>query len=416
MQTKTRRPSFFAGVALSVVALSTTAIHPARAAVSEQQEIEMGRQVSAQAQKEYGRALPPNNPIARRVRMIGMQIAALSDRKNIPYSYTVLQNDKVLNAFSAPGGPVFVTTKLVSTTSNDAELAYVIGHETGHIDRRHVVKQLQKQQQLGIFGAIAGAVFGRAGQIGGSLFGTLENLKFSRADENQADAVGVRFMSQLGYDPRAAVTMLGKLGAGGGPEFLSDHPATNARIQSVRDLIQRENLLAVAQRAGGPRLSSNLNFGSSGSDNGSDNGDNGYDSSDNSDNSVQGGQAQGGQAQGDQIDLGSPLRYVVQNGTNQRVVMAPVEGFASWAGATVSTSGNVTRFRRGSNSLVLHRGSRIAELNGASVQLPAPVSALNGELYSSLGILTRAVGASASIGSDSVQIRLNNRSGYLPLP
>jgi len=408
MQTKTRRPSFFAGVALSVVALSTTAIHPARAAVSEQQEIEMGQQVSAQAQKEYGRALPYNNPISRRVRMIGMQIAALSDRKNIPYSYTVLQNDKVLNAFSAPGGPVFVTTKLVSTTSNDAELAYVIGHETGHIDRRHVIKQLQKQQQLGIFGAIAGAVFGRAGQIGGSLFGTLQSLKFSRADENQADAVGVRFMSQLGYDPRAAVTMLGKLGAGGGPDFLSDHPATNARIQSVRDLIQRENLLAVAQRAGGPRLSSNLNFGSSGSDNGSDNGDNGYDSSDNS--------AQGGQAQGDQIDLGSPLRYVVQSGTNQRVVMAPVAGFANWAGATVSTSGNVTRLRRGSNSLVLHRGSRIAELNGASVQLPAPVSALNGELYSSLGILTRAVGASANIGSDSVQIRLNNRSGYLPLP
>jgi len=267
---------------------------------------------------------------------------------------------------------------------------------------------LQKQQQLGIFGAIAGAVFGRAGQIGGSLFGTLQSLKFSRADENQADAVGVRFMSQLGYDPRAAVTMLGKLGAGGGPDFLSDHPATNARIQSVRDLIQRENLLAVAQRAGGPRLSSNLNFGSSGSDNGSDNGDNGYDSSDNS--------AQGGQAQGDQIDLGSPLRYVVQSGTNQRVVMAPVAGFANWAGATVSTSGNVTRLRRGSNSLVLHRGSRIAELNGASVQLPAPVSALNGELYSSLGILTRAVGASANIGSDSVQIRLNNRSGYLPLP
>lgn len=405
MQTKTRRPSFFAGAALSVVALSTTAIHPARAAVSEQQEIEMGQQVSAQAQKEYGRALPYNNPISRRVRMIGMQIAALSDRKNIPYSYTVLQNDKVLNAFSAPGGPVFVTTKLVSTTSNDAELAYVIGHETGHIDRRHVVKQLQKQQQLGIFGAIAGAVFGRAGQIGGSLFGTLQSLKFSRADENQADAVGVRFMSQLGYDPRAAVTMLGKLGAGGGPDFLSDHPATNARIQSVRNLIQSEGLLSVAQRAGGPRLSSNLNFGSSSGDNSSDNNDNGYDSSSDDNN-----------AQGSQIDLGSPLRYLVQSGTNQRVVMAPVEGFANWAGASVSTSGNVTRLRRGSNSLVLHRGSRIAELNGASVQLPAPVSALNGELYSSLGILTRAVGASASIGSDSVQIRLNNRSGYLPLP
>ena len=401
-----RRSSFFTSMALGVAALSTAAIHPAQAAISEAQEIEMGRQVSAQAQKQYGRALPANHPISRRVRAIGMQMAALSDRKNIPYSFTVLQNDKVLNAFAAPGGPVFVTTKLVATTSNDAELAYVIGHETGHIDRRHTVKQLQKQQQLGIFGAIAGAVFGRAGQLGGNVFGALQSMKYSRADENQSDAIGVRFMSRLGYDPRAAATMLAKLGSGGGPEFLSDHPATGARIQTVRQLIQTENLLEVARRAGGPRLSSGQNYGSSSDD--SDSSDTGYDSDDS--------YVQGGGAQGNQIDLGSPLRYVVQSGTNQRVVMAPVEGFATWAGATVSTSGNTTRLRRGSNTLILRRGSRIAELNGESVQLPAPVSALNGELYSSLGILTRAVGASANIGSDSVQIRLNGRSGSVPLP
>jgi predicted Zn-dependent protease len=60
------------------------------------------------------------DPMARRVRAIGAQFARLSDRKNIPYSYTVLRNDKVLNAFAAPGGPIFVTTKLVRATANDA--------------------------------------------------------------------------------------------------------------------------------------------------------------------------------------------------------------------------------------------------------------------------------------------------------
>ena len=55
--------------------------------------------------------------------------ARQAKRRNIPYSYTVLQNDKVLNAFAAPGGPIFVTTKLLSTAANDAELAYVLGHE-----------------------------------------------------------------------------------------------------------------------------------------------------------------------------------------------------------------------------------------------------------------------------------------------
>jgi predicted Zn-dependent protease len=91
---------------------------PAQAGIlglSEQEEIRAGQQVAAQAQKEYGRALPTNHPTQRRVRAIGMQFARLSSRKNIPYSYTVLQNDKVLNAFAAPGGPIFVTTKLVST-------------------------------------------------------------------------------------------------------------------------------------------------------------------------------------------------------------------------------------------------------------------------------------------------------------
>jgi predicted helicase len=84
---------------------------------------------------------------AQRVRAIGQQFANLSTRKNIPYSYTVLQNNEVLNAFAAPGGPIFVTTKLVETAANDAELAYVIGHETAHIERKHIVNAVEKQQR-----------------------------------------------------------------------------------------------------------------------------------------------------------------------------------------------------------------------------------------------------------------------------
>ncbi len=404
MKLQHRRTSFFASVALGFV-VSATAIQPARAAVSEQQEIEMGQQVSAQAQKEYGRALPSNNPIARRVRTIGMQIAALSDRKNIPYSYTVLQNDKVLNAFSAPGGPVFVTTKLVSTTSNDAELAYVIGHETGHIDRRHVVKQLQKQQQLGIFGAIAGAIFGRAGQIGGSIFGTLQSLKFSRADENQADAVGVRFMSRLGYDPRAALTMLAKLGSSGGPDFLSDHPATNARIQTVRTLIQKEGLLEVARRAGGPKLS--IGFDNNSGNIG--NGDNTYPDD-----------AATNAATSDQINLGAPLRTFYNAQANKNTVIAPVVGFTRWAGAQVSTSGTTTLVNfANNNELLLRRGSRIAELNGQSLQLSVAATSYNGILYVPMKVLADASGATVTLENNNRSVRLQLRgrqSGYLPIP
>jgi predicted Zn-dependent protease len=115
--------------------------------------------------------------------------------QDIPYSYTVLQNDKVLNAFAAPGGPIFVTTKLVSTTKNDAELAYVLGHETAHIDRRHIVEQVEKQQKAGLIAGIAGAISGtrqrrqrhrcyRQRGLGRRFEG------HSRKDENESDALG----------------------------------------------------------------------------------------------------------------------------------------------------------------------------------------------------------------------------------
>ncbi len=405
MNTKHRRSSLFAPFAAGIFAFALTNVQPARADVSVQQEIQMGQQVAAEAPKQYGPALPYNNPISRRVRMIGMQIAALSERKNIPFSYTVLQNDKILNAFSAPGGPVFVTTKLVSTTSNDAELAYVLGHETGHIDRRHVVKQLQKQQQLGIFGAIAGALFGRAGQIGGSLFGSLENLKFSRADENQADAVGVRFMSRLGYDPRAALTMLAKLGNGGGPEFLSDHPATNSRIQTVRQLIQNENLVEVARRAGGPRLSANLDYGSG----------NSYPGSSSSTNNSYPNNS--GNTQSGSIDLGAPLRTNYNPQTNKNVVMAPVQGFASWAGAQVSTSGNAIVFQGNNGTLRLYRNSDVADLNGQRIQLPVRTMTSNGVFYAPMRTLANAAGATATIQGNNVSLQMpGQQSGTLPLP
>jgi predicted Zn-dependent protease len=80
--------------------VNTTPAQASLFGMSEQQEIEAGRQVAAQAEKQYGGVLPPNNPMTLRVRAIGAQLARLSSRKNIPFSYSVLNNDKILNAFA----------------------------------------------------------------------------------------------------------------------------------------------------------------------------------------------------------------------------------------------------------------------------------------------------------------------------
>src|SRR5687768_14161767 len=93
---------------LTVTATALWSPTPARAgllSVSEKEEIEAGKKVAAQARKEYGGSLPANDPMSVRVRTIGRRFAQLSTRKNVPYTYEVLRNDKVLNAFAAPGGP-----------------------------------------------------------------------------------------------------------------------------------------------------------------------------------------------------------------------------------------------------------------------------------------------------------------------
>jgi len=256
---------------LSVCATAATCTMPAPAqaqvfGLSEQEEIQAGQEVAAQAEKEFGGALPANHPMSQRVRAIGAQFARLSERKNIPYSYQVLNNDEVLNAFAAPGGPIYVTRRLVTTAANDAELAYVLGHETAHIDRKHIVEQVEKQQKAGVVAGILGAIIGEGSA--GNIVGTIANIGwtvisrgYSRDDENESDTVGVRWMSQLGYDPNAAISMLGKLGGGSGgglDRYLSTHPAPQDRQQRVQDLIRSENLTEVARRNGGPRLSANL--------------------------------------------------------------------------------------------------------------------------------------------------------------
>lgn len=418
--------ALFLGLAGS--ALMAPAAHAQFGSISEQEEIEAGRQSAAQAVKEYGRALPQSDPRARRVARIGGMFAAQSTRRNIPFSYTVLENDKVLNAFAAPGGPIFVTTKLLATTANDAELAYVLGHETGHIERKHIVKSVAKQQKVGLGVGILGAILNR-GRSGGAvdMVGKLAyaglTSKYSRADEDDADAYGVQAMSRLGFDPRAAVSMLGKLGGGntaGLAKYLASHPSPESRQAKVTTLIRDKNLLQVAQQSGGARLmlsgSDSSVYGSSGAgyyasnsnsypDDGSDNyGDNGADYGADTRNS------------GGTIRLGAPLQLVSSG--NARVVLAPVVALTRYAGGSARQDGqNTVTISRGGDYLRLQVGSTRATLNGRAVRLSSAPRVLRGVLYAPLGSVVAGLGGSASVDENrnAVRVDFDGRGGYLPL-
>lgn len=380
---------------LGLVALTAAGTVPAHA-ITEQEEIEAGRQVAQQSIKEYGRPLSPSDPRQQRVSRIGAMLARQAQRRNIPYSYTVLQNDKVLNAFAAPGGPVFVTTKLIATTTNDAELAYVLGHETGHIELRHVVKSVQKSQSVGIGAGLGAAILGqvlgggRNAEVIGGLAGVgaqLYQKGFSRSQESQADDYGTRAMARLGFDPRAAVTMLGRLGDNptGFAKFLSDHPDSRKRQQLVSQEISNENLVAVANANGGPFLmlsGSNAGYAPT------------YGSG-NDGEPFDGAVYASGQV--------APFRARSVNG----IVLAPIVEMARLAGGSARGNSTVITVSAGSASGTFRLNSDQAQLGGRTATLTAPVQRIGGQLYAPVGAVSYALGGRATLNPNSNTVSIS---------
>jgi predicted Zn-dependent protease len=208
--------------------------------VSEAQEIAMGKAADQEAVASYG--LYPDDRVQAYVERLGKGLAARSERPDLPWSFKVV-DDPAVNAFALPGGYIYVTRGIMAHLSSEAELAAVLGHEIGHVTARHSASQIS-EQQLAMGGLIVGMAVspdlqrfgGLAQQALGLLF-----LKFGRDDENQADELGLRYMTRLDYDPREMLGVFGVLegatraeGGGRMPDWLSTHPSPgnrSARIQ-----------------------------------------------------------------------------------------------------------------------------------------------------------------------------------------
>lgn len=397
-----RRGLWLSGL-LAVCTFSATT-QPANAQfskISEAEEIQAGRQSAAQAFKEYGPPVSRNDPRQVRVSRIGAMFARQAKRKTIPYSYTVIQNDKVLNAFAAPGGPIFVTTKLVSTAANDAELAYVLGHETGHIENKHIVNAIEKQQKVGLAVGILGAILNRKGGQTGNIVGALANggftlwrSGFSRDQERDSDDYGVRAMARLGFNPSAADTMLGKLGGNvsGLQKYLATHPSPASRQDRVRALIQNEKLNTVAQNAGGPFLSLS-----------------GFNSDERAPSLGDANSNYGNY--GDTNQSSSGIRLAIVESGQYRYVLAPVSEVARFAGGQSQVIGSEIQVRRDGNSGRFRLDSNRAVVNGREVMLSQRARNVNGQLYVSVGALAQALGGEVSFDQNRNTVRLDFGSG-----
>ena len=181
------------------------------------------------------------------VESVGRRVGAYSGVANPGQAlrFTTL-NAAVPNAMSVPGGYVYVTRQLLTLMDDESQLAFALGHEVGHIaaNHAHVREQYERQNSLGVFGQIIGAILG--GSIGNVLEqrAALQTLSFSRDQEYQADTLSLRYMIAAGYDPAGGPGILGALARSSAlesrlqgrtnrqtPEWASTHPLSVNRMQ-----------------------------------------------------------------------------------------------------------------------------------------------------------------------------------------
>ena len=214
--------------------------------MSEAQEIAMGRESDAQVKAEMG--VYDDQALQQYVSRIGLQLAKLSERPNLPWQFTVV-DQPAINAFALPGGFIYITRGILPFLDNEAELAGVLGHEIGHVTARHSVQQYTRAVGgtlllggLGVFVPAARPF----GQISEQALGLLF-LKYGRDDELQADGLGARYESGGGWDPEGVPGMLSTLGrldeaAGdrkGVPNWLSTHPDPLQRVSEIQPVVQK---------------------------------------------------------------------------------------------------------------------------------------------------------------------------------
>lgn len=214
------------------------------------------------AQARAKRALAPDNhPQLLRLRAIARRLIPFAPQWNpraAQWRWEVnLIGSKQINAFCMPGGKIaFFTGILDQLRLTDDEAAMVMGHEMAHALREHARAQLAKTRATSI-GLTLGAQLLGLGELGNTVadLGTkLLSLKFSRADESEADLVGLELGARAGYDPHAAVTLWQKMNqvsaSAGGLEFLSTHPSGPERIQTLEQNVPRVEGLYLGARAG----------------------------------------------------------------------------------------------------------------------------------------------------------------------
>lgn len=198
------------GILVFCLLMALPAPRSQAAMISQKQEIEMGQQVAQQLENHYG--LVQDDEIQDRVSRIGQKLLANGTRPGLTYTFKVLNTPDV-NALACPGGFIYVYKGLLDYMTSDDELAAVLGHEIGHIEKRHTVHQMEQQMALSLLTLLAGVASGDpgAGMVLASTASQALMAGYSRKDEREADQEGFRLSTLAGYNPYGSYVTMAKL-------------------------------------------------------------------------------------------------------------------------------------------------------------------------------------------------------------
>ena len=226
-------------------------------------EIEFGQNIAARilgAMPVYN-----NEPLTRYVNLIGKTLAANCSRPEIDFYFAVLDIEKI-NAYSAPGGYIFITRGAIRQMQDEAELAAVISHEIAHITEKHIVNEFK------IRGKDESTVSGVTRIVGGSgdsarvafaqAMNVLLETGFKHKDELDADTVATLLLTQTGYDPTALLRYLQRIKKFtelNANKKTTTHPATDERLKEIQALLDTEGLTNIELPRGQKRFKTYVN-------------------------------------------------------------------------------------------------------------------------------------------------------------
>ena len=209
---RARVGALLAAVLLANCAQNPVTGNPNLVLVSEAQEIAIGRREDPKVRQQFGAY--DDGKLQQYVNDIGQRLARASHRPALDYRFLVVDSQQV-NAFALPGGYIYITRGIIAYLSSEAELAAVLGHETGHVTARHSVQQLTAATVANIGVNILQVIVPEArGQFGANAINLLGGALLSgygREHELEADRLGAEYLARAGYDPQAMVKVVGAL-------------------------------------------------------------------------------------------------------------------------------------------------------------------------------------------------------------